>query len=294
MHLGSFLDAKNLAELSYWAEDLRAADLEPGFLIARYISAPAAEQLIDSHISFCDAVGNYHLELGERYNWTRLGIRNKLPERQAIGRDRVEVQLLLQFASDPSSLAWTVRRIAEGAGVSKSAAALMLRRLDPEEERGDEAQHTQIMDEERVRTALLGYGRVVRPKVLVGRFRPPKNSLSDVLEPLGRLQEGDVGRFAITGRAAAQLLGHKESLDEVPLFAADWHGFALHLKLQPDPKGQIVLLRAFGSVVYGKSAEGFVVSPIPLIIAELLTSKAQKDKKLAETMWKDFLAREMG
>jgi len=66
---------------------------------------------------------------------------------------------------------------------------------------------------------------------------------------------------------------------------ADWDE-----ELLPDPKGPIVLLRFFGSVVYGRIREGFVIAPIPLIIGELLASKDSKDRALADTMQRNFLS----
>ena len=291
MHFSSFLGAEILAQIRVWGEEVRVAKLDPPLVLARYISPPAAQQLSDGQISFVDSVGNYHLKFGDKYNWMRLGIRDRPVERPKLGRDRVEVQLLLQFVTNPAALAWTVRRLADGAGVSKSAAALILRRLDPKRRaKEDETLGGEILDAERFRTAVSGYGRVVRPKILIGTFRPPKKStMKDVLTALLLVPEVEIGRYSVTGRLAAHILGHPEPVNQFPIFVEDWHSVVSRLQLEPDPKGPIVLLRFFGSVVYGRIREGFVIAPIPLIIGELLASKDSKDRALADTMQRDFL-----
>jgi hypothetical protein len=293
-YYSSYLGAKDLDRIEAWGLECRQSEQDAAILIARYVSAPAAQRLLVRRINFVDAVGNCHLELGGRFYWTRFGIRDRPPKRPAIERDRVKIQLLLQFACDPAALAWTVRRLAESAGVSKSAAALTRRRLDPKHLATDEDQHPhEIITETVVRSALTGYGRVVRPKFLLNSFRPTKSTVNEFLHALRMCAEQESGRYAISGRSAAQLLGQtQEPVGDIPIFVQDWHRFAQRVQLDPDPRGPIILLRAFGPLVYGKEVHGYTVVPTPLIIAELLTSKAKVDQKLAAQMWKDFWASE--
>jgi hypothetical protein len=51
----------------------------------------------------------------------------------------------------------------------------------------------------------------------------------------------------VTGRAAAQILGHQEPVDQFPIFVENWHYTHFQLRLEPDPKGPLVFLRPFGS-----------------------------------------------
>src|SRR5882724_670189 len=50
----SFLGAEILAQIRTWGAEVRVENLDPPLLLARYISPPAGQQLLDSHINFVD------------------------------------------------------------------------------------------------------------------------------------------------------------------------------------------------------------------------------------------------
>ena len=85
----------------------------------------------------------------------------------------VKAQLLFTFASQPETVEWPVRRLGLVAGVSKSQAAELRQSLVREgilEKQGRTYHlHRQSLQEQ----LLIAYTQVLRPKLLIGRFRSP-------------------------------------------------------------------------------------------------------------------------
>src|ERR1700728_1729551 len=89
-------------------------------VIARYVPAALGEQFVKAGVCFADDPGNVHLQLGTKFNWTLLGKREP-PALPQTGRTTpATIELLFQFAVEPSSAKWTVRDLARSIGICKT------------------------------------------------------------------------------------------------------------------------------------------------------------------------------
>lgn len=119
----SFLTRSAVNQLLAWIKQVETGKPHGVILLARHVPRPVAERLIEAQVNFADDVGNIHLALGDRYNWTVVGkpALEHASERRPVSA--AQLQLLFQFVTHPESLSWPVRRLEFAAGISKSKAA---------------------------------------------------------------------------------------------------------------------------------------------------------------------------
>lgn len=260
-------------------------------LLAPYLPVPTAKTLIGADISFADEAGNIHLRLGEEYNWTVTGERKppKPPESERI--TPAAVQLLFQLATTPESATWTVRDLAAAAGISKSKAAQLRTQFVHDQlviPRSGEGkfQITPALKE----SLISGYSQILRPKILLGRYRHADKTAEEFLDRLSReAVEHKIG-YALTGGPAADALLHTYRTPEVSLFArANDTATLRQFRLLPDRQGPVTLLRAFAPLVYWREIQGRTVAPPWLVYAELLISVDDRDREVAEDLRQKLL-----
>ena len=257
-------------------------------VLARYIPPAAGEQLLNAGISFADDLGNIHLRLGSQYNWTVLGKREpaKLPE--AHRTTPAAIQLLFQFVTDPQSATWTVRDLARASGISKTKIA-QLRSRFLEERILRKASPFRVTTEIADRL-VSGYAAILRPKLLLGRFRYPEATADAFLDRLSGIARTRKIAYALTGGPAAEAMQRFYHGPEVPLFLnAEAPALQSALRLLPDRAGPVILLKAFGEVVYWRQFEGRMVAPPWLVYAELLASADPRAREAAEELRREFL-----
>lgn len=238
-----------------------------------------------------DDAGNVHLELGDAYNWTIIGIPapEPIPERRPASP--AQLQLLLQFVTHPESVNWPVRRLESAAGISKSKAAqvrhqMLTDGLLTRVGKGYGLAHTNLLAD----FLISGYTQVLRPKLTLGRFRPAEKSAEAFLSRLRKNVPPGV-RYSLSGGSAADLLQHFYHGAEVTLFLKpSTDAIARQLRLLPDREGPITILNAFGDLVFGEEREHHMVAPPWLIYAELLNSKDPRAHEAAQEFRREFLA----
>jgi hypothetical protein len=278
----SYLDRPTVHAL----KALAAKSDPPLIVFARYLPRPVAEEFAEAGIDFIDRAGNLHLTLGSRYARTVIGRAEAArPERErAVTATQVQVQLAL--AADPDLLKRPVRDIAALAGVSKSMAATLRQRL----KRSAPARATSDGAIDAI--AVGAYATILRPKLLLGRFRAPEKATSAFLERIKRAQEGGSFRISLTGGPAAARLQRYYEAPEVPLFIDTWNASVREaLRLLPDKEGPITLLRAFGRLAFWKDVDGLTLANPVLIYAELMTSADPRAHEAAEEFRREFLTR---
>ncbi len=257
-------------------------------VLAHYIPAAVGERFIEAGICFADDPGNVHLRLGDDYNWTVLGKRETPRLAEADQTTPATIQLLFQLATEPQSATWTVRDLARAAGISKTKAAL-LRNQFRREKLLDGKSGFQVTPEI-VDRLVAGYGQILRPKLVIGRYRYPDPSIDRFL---GRLSEEARTRklqYALTGGPAAEAMQHFYHGSEASVFLAPPEpGILRALQLLPDRTGPVVLLRPFGELVYWKEFDGRMVAPPWLVYAELLASSDPRAHEAAEELRRGFL-----
>jgi len=257
-------------------------------VLARYIPATLGEQLVNAGVSFADEPGNVHLRLGSRYNWTVLGKKEppKLPE--ANRTTPATIQLLFQLSTDPKTAAWTVRDLARAAGISKTKVAQLRNQFIREgilTGKSDFQATPEISDR-----LVSGYSQILRPKLLLGRYRYPDSSANQFLGRLSEFAKTRKVSYALTGGPAAEAMQHFYRGPEVPMFL-DLAGVAMQrvLRLLPDRTGPVLLLKPFGELVYWREFDGRMVAPPWLVYAELLANGDPRAREAAEELRRGFL-----
>jgi hypothetical protein len=257
-------------------------------LLAPYLAAPTAKSFIDAGISFADEAGNIHLALGDEYNWTVIGERRppKAPESERM--TPAAVQLLFQFATNPESANWTVRDLAAAIGLSKSKVAelrLQFAREGISTTPGGE-KSPGVTREFRDRL-ISGYNQILRPKLVLGRYRYQESSVDQFVARLSHEGTAQKIPYALTGGPAADAMQHFYRSSEVPVFLDVEHH--RRLRLLPDRTGPAVLLKPFGNLVYWREFDGTMVAPPWLVYAELLTGSDPRAREAAEEFRREFL-----
>jgi hypothetical protein len=287
----SHLTRSSVSQLVAWLQQLPKARAEGILLLAGHIPRGAAESLIEANVNFADDAGNIHLAPGKTYNWTVIG--NPAPSRESARRptSRAELQLLFQFVTHPDSLDWPVRRLESAAGVGKSRVAQARSQMI------EEGLLVRVGNRFRLGPANLlaerlvsGYAQVLRPKLVIGRFRAAEAAPEAFLARLRRDLPPGL-RYALSGGQAADLLQHFYHGPEVSIFVAPWgRDVAQRLRLLPDRDGPITVLNAFGEAVFWQERGQHMLAPPWLIYAELLRSNDARSHEAAAELRREFLA----
>ena len=257
-------------------------------LLAPYLATPTAKSFIDAGISFADEVGNIHLTLGDEYNWTVIGERKPPKPPQSERMTPAAVQLLFQFATHPESATWTVRDLAAAVGLSKSKVAELRLQFAREGVLAAQGAARSPDATRELRDRLVsGYNQILRPKLVLGRFRYPEPSSEQFVARLKHDAAAQKIPYALTGGPAADAMQHFYRSSEIPVFLNAEHHRTL--RLLPDRTGPVVLLKPIGDLVYWREFEGKMVAPPWLVYAELLNGSDPRAREAAEAFRLEFL-----
>jgi hypothetical protein len=268
----SFLDRTATSALIAEALRLQREHRLPLLLAARYVPRPTGERLADAGVNFVDRVGNIHLRLGTDHHVLVLGRRNPLPGPAARRPSPALFQLLFVLLADPAAAGWTVRALAEAAGIGKTAAAAARQRLLGENvlRRGERTFH--VMDRRKLADQFVdGYARILRSHLHIGRFRALERNPERLLEHIAHLARSAGLGWAVTGAPAAFALQRFYRDDQVPVFLTELRPEAQReLRLVPDREGPVMMFRAFGTHYAWREVGDLWVAHPWLIYAELV------------------------
>ena len=269
--IGSYLSTGVLNDFLALAALVRKTQQENVLLVTHYVPRPTAELFISREINFVDVAGNMNLKLGKSHSWTAIGLRDKKPERQlteAAEFTRAQLQFLF-YAMDHPMLLRSARELAVQAGVSKSAFAELRTRFVDQGvlvpgDRGWMVSSPQAITAKLVR----GYWQTLRPKLMIGRFRTPGAATRPgLLEQLHA--QRDRIRYSVTGNAALELLEFPAPGPDTTFFVERWDEHMRYaLVLEPNLEGPIVVLRAFGEMIFENKIGGHTIAPLSLITAD--------------------------
>ncbi len=264
----------------------------PLLLLARYIPRPTGERLAEAGVNFADRPGNLHLKLGDDYHVFLLGRREQAREPTGMRVGPALVQLCFLLLAEPAAMDWTVRQLAEAAGIGKTAAATGLQRLvrlGVLTQRDDRTYR--ITDRKRLTDDFLtGYAQVLRPHLLLGRFRPPENDPDTFLKRARDPMTDSGVAWAVTGGPAAYALDRFYRGPEVPLFVEQFPpSLQRALRLAPDRYGPVSVLRTFGKYWRYNGKTDVAVAHPWLVYAELLHSGDPRALEAAEQVREQFL-----
>jgi hypothetical protein len=284
----SYLTRPAVTQLLPWLNQIRNGHMAGVILLARHIPRQAAEVLMESKVNFADDSGNLHLELGDAYNWTVIGMPAPEPISKRRAISPAQLQLLFQFITSPDSINWPVRRLEPAAGISKSRAAQARHQMIAEGLLVRAGKKYQLGPASLLADCLVsGYAQVLRPKVSLGSFRPAEKTVDEFL---GRLRKSGV-KYSLSGGPAADLLQHFYRGPEVTLFLKPpAREVVQQLRLLPDRDGPVTILKAFGDVVFWEERQNQMLAPPWLIYAELLSGKDPRAHEAAGEFRREFLS----
>ena len=286
----SYLDIATVRSLVVTAKGLVSQGWNL-LVLARYLPLPTATKLIDAEAHFIDLCGNVHFHHPPHIHWTSVG--NRPPE--PLGHPRIQtaatLQLLFTLFAHPESAVWPVRDLADRAGVSKSKAAATRRSLL--ENRMIRAVNRQFKFNDPldyIDQLISGYRQILRPRLMIGRFRAREGCVDDFLTRLKREASVRGFEFALTGGHASYKIRRYYKGPTATIFVRPAvQGLPRQLELLPDREGPITLLKAFGKPVFWKEVDQTSIAHPWLIYAELLSEASPRAHEAAEELRSETL-----
>jgi hypothetical protein len=260
-------------------------------VLAPYIGPQIGRRLRDNDVNYHDLAGNCHLALGRNYLAL---IEGRRPDRRAPAERGVRgpgLQVLFAILARPELLNVPVRRLADAAGIGKTAAAEMLARLAAEGLVGADRGGRRLLRPRIVLDRwLAGYATVVRPRLLVGRYRTNDPDPAALEERLGRVMKG-AGTWAWGGGAAAmRLTRHYRGIETVLCVQEQIPDFARRARALPARDGPLIVMKAPGRVAF-EGVERDTVHPL-LVYTELLAAGDERAREAAGRIWDRYLRRD--
>ena len=266
----------------------------PWMLFAPHVGAGMAERLAGYDIQYVDRAGNCRVQVGDRYLALVEGRRPPKEHRakKGTGTRPEGYKLLFNLLAHPDMAAAPVRKLAEDAGIGKTTVADILRRLDDEGMIIDGRGQRQLLDRnELLNRWVTGYATVLRPRLLLGRYRT-RDVDPKVLEQRVEATLGDDFVWAWGGAAAAmRLVGHYRGRETV--LHVDDHVFEMdlmrRLKALPADDGELIVLRVPTRAAF-EGAAPRTVHPL-LVYAELLALGKERAREEAQLVYEHHLIR---
>jgi hypothetical protein len=289
----SYLDRGMLNALLAQATLYAREHGKPLLLFARYVPRPSAERLIGSGINFLDQAGNIHLVLGRNYERTIVGGKEIVVLKEGKRISPATTQLLFTLATEEEAGSWSVRKLAETSGLSKSNVAkvekqLVERGVLRELEDGFHIRDNAELPEELLR----GYELALRPKLLIGRFRSPVSHVDDMLASVREAFAEHSIRWSVTGGPASYALQKFYRGLELPVFIDSFTDqLRRKLRIIPDKSGQLIFLRSFGTVPFWRETGPLPLAHPWLIYSELMYSSDPRAHEAAEEIKREFLSK---
>jgi hypothetical protein len=288
----SYLDRGMLNALVAHAKHYATEHRDPLLLFARYIPGPSAERLMQSGINFVDQAGNMHLVLGRNYERTVVGAKQTASGTKDPRISPAISQLLFAFATAKDAGSWSVRKLAEFAGLGKSNVAKVEQQLVAQGVLIQSEEGFRLRDRSKLPEELLrGYELALRPKLLLGRFRSPAGEIDEMLVAIRDSLTKDSIRWSITGGPAAYLLQKFYRGLELPIFIESLSDqLRRRLRIIPDKSGPLIFLRSFGSIPFWRESGSFPIAHPSLIYSELMYSSDPRAHEAAEEIKREYLS----
>jgi hypothetical protein len=288
----SYLDRSLANDLIQIVKGLKGRGESDLLLLARYVPRPTGERLAEAGVNFLDEAGNMNLALGSNYHSLILG-KPQIRSAEKRSPGPAAIQVLLALAAQSETWDWPIRQLASVAGVSKTVAAEVRQRLVEEGtlKEGKDGQW-QLLNLQDVRERCLsGYSQLLRPRLLINRFRSLERDADKFIAEFIRIVSRSGKKYALTGGAGAFVLQHFYRGPETAIFVQGiTPDIERQAKLLPDPRGPIVLLRAFAEpLVFWKLVRGVWVAHPLLIHLELLQHDDPRAHEAAERIREEFL-----
>jgi len=257
-------------------------------VLAPHVGAGVAATLIQAGIHYLDASGNCHISAPPFFVHVegRSATKNGAA---ATGIRGPGFQVLFAYLADPELLDASIRSVAEVAGVSRQPVSVMNHRLSDEKYVLASKAHTRWHPrrrEDALALWLQGYQTTVRSSLMEGSYRTrdqdPSALEARILETLSKEQ------FRWGGTAAGfRLTGHYRGERTVVHVNDGAQGLAKRVGGLPDPNGNLLVMRAFGSINWNHERE--TVHPL-LVYSEMLSDGSERALEAAQELRERYLA----
>jgi hypothetical protein len=245
--------------------------------------------LAENGANYVDEAGNCRIQIGQEHFALIQGERKKTSKRGR-GIGVAGHRVLFAILARPELINTPVRTLATAAGVSKNAAAHAIARLTADGIAAGELEHRRLIDRQALLDRwLAGYATIVRPRLLVGRFRTPETTPPELER---RIEEvlGNEGNWAWGGGAAAmRLTGFHRGQDTV-LHVTTWRPeYARRLRAQRSHDGPLIVLGIPGEIAL-EGAAPRTIHPL-LVYTELITTGKPRAREAAAEIQHEYLDR---
>lgn len=285
---------------------LRDTDKEskniPILVVADYLTPNLAAKLREAEINYLDTTGNLFLK---RAPTLYMQIEGKKPSSPVAGvKTRLfqpsGLALLFELLTEPQSINYSYRRLAEEAGVALGTVGWVMRDLknnhflEPTGKDQLRLVNTKDLTEQWVQ----GYAHTLRPKIFVGQYGSLAPHLEDVVSSLANYTAHNNEKWALTGGFAADQLLHHYRGQKLTIYVSDWWSIAAvrDLPIVPASAGEITVLKAFSPIVFNKvpSPSKHPIAHPLLIYAELLYQGMDRDMETARMLYAEYIEGTLG
>lgn len=265
-------------------------------LLTDYIPPRLAQRLVEAGVNFVDEAGNVYIDWPGKLYIRVQGARPKRLAEAKIGRlsQPSGLQVVFVFLAEPRAVSMSYRELAKASGVALGSVAQVVQEMKKKgylEQRGHD-EWLLIRKRELFDFWLGGYGDVLRPKLVVGRFQPPELDLDQTLVKLQKEAEAARISFAVTGGLAADLLTRHFRGDQLEFFVSEWPAeLTRRLRWLPSQQGPVTVLRQFSHLVFFavKEPVNFPVAHPLLVYAELVFQGRDRELEAAKLLYNRYL-----
>lgn len=260
----------------------------PWILFALHVGRPLAKYLDEQGVNFVDLAGNCRLQVGRQHIAKIEGHPPEHRPRQGRGVGAPGLQITFALLVRPLLLNAPVRTLAKAAGVGTATAADRIAQLRKEGLVHAADRERRLTEPRRLLDLWLkGYETLVRPKLLIGRYRAAETDPG----ALERLVEATLGGKTLWGfgggAAAYRLTGYYRGHDTVIHLQPPDFDVAKKLRALRADDGPLILLRAPGPIAF-EGAKRHTVAPL-LVYAELLFAGDKRAREGAAEIERKYL-----
>ena len=274
----------------------RQAKAHP-LLLADYLPPRLAERLVEAGVNFVDEAGNVYIDRPGKLYIRIQGARPDRGKEIRVGRlSRPSgLQVVFVLLVEPQAVSVPYRELAKSSGVALGSVAQTIRELKTKGYLVQKRRGEWVLNRKRelLDFWLGGYGDVLRPKLVVGRFQPPERDLDQTLVKLQKEAEATRIAWALTGGFAAYLLTRHFRGDQLGFFVSEWPaGLTRRLKWLPSHHGPVTVLRRFSPlVVFARKDPSEIPVAHPLLVyAELVFQGRERELEAAKLLYNRYLA----
>lgn len=259
-------------------------------VFAPYIGAGVGRILRDAGVNYVDSQGNSHLVLDRMLLVHTEG--RKAPRRATVDRGvrPAGFQVLFAYLADEKFLDATVRQVAAAAGVSRQAVLDARRRLLDEGFVVESKSGIRWIPRRRTDALarwLSGYQTTVRPHLVLGTFKTPDRSPTELEARLATILDREAVDWRWGGTAAAfRLTEHYRGQTTTVHVRSVPANFQESARALPDPHGRLVLLGANGDLNWQPASR--VVHPL-LIHSEMLSDDDERAREAAAEVMDKYI-----